>query len=209
MDLQQMESQVFNVLRDTARSFFDKEEIDAWLNEAALDLATRLELLQHEWTGTTSDENITLPDELIRITRLRLGAKNVSFVDDDVWWQESDNAAADTERPIARVFSGQIEVYPSPTTSTAYVLRGTRTPDALVDPEDAPDLPLQLHRKLIDYARYQALLKDGSDRWQPYAAEYERGLPEVPTGIVKLQPGPFLAALAPGPFDLDPQATHI
>src|SRR5438477_12396883 len=167
MDLQTLEAQVYNVLRDSERAFFDKEEVDNWLNEGQLDLAVRLELLQHEWTGTTSDDAIDIPAALVHATSLRLANAPVRFVDD---WTFTDFSDAGNTPPqtIARLFSDVFQVYPAPTTSTAYVLRGVQTPDALTNPQDVPQIPAHLHPKLLHYARYQALLKEGSDRWQAY-----------------------------------------
>jgi hypothetical protein len=211
MDLQTMESQVYNVLRDTARSYFDKEEVDQWLNDAQLDLATRLELLQYEWTGTTTTYQVALPTSpaLVHLSRLRVGGYAVTFVDDDVWWEVSDAASGDATAPIARIFNGNFEIAPTPSSGTAYVVRGSREPTALSAPNDTSALPAQLHPKMVKCAQYQALLKDGSPRWEEYMQEYERSLPSPPTGIVKLIPGPLVMRLAPGPFDLDPQAQHL
>lgn len=208
-----MESQVFNVLRDTATAFFDKEEVDTWLNEAQLDLATRLELLRYEWSGTTTDNTVPLSDgtstpAVVHILSLRLGTIDVSFVDDTTWNDYSDNAR-DAVVTIARVFNENIELYPTPTVGTAWKLRGVQEPLALTAPQDKPMLPHQFHPKMVNYARYQALLKDGSDRWQAYAAQYAENLPPPPLGFVKLMPEPFIFSFAPGPFDRDPEATHI
>ena len=207
MDLQTLEAQVYNVLRDAERAFFDKEEVDNWLNEGQLDLAVRLELLQHEWTGTTSDGDIDIPAALVHATSLRVDSQPVKFVDDWTFTDFSDNGNTPPQT-IARVFADVFQVYPAPTTTVDYVVRGVLTPDALTDPQDVPQLPAHLHPKLLHYARYQALLKEGSDRWQAYAALYSENLPPPPTGIVRLQPGPFQLIPAAGPFDSDPDAQH-
>jgi hypothetical protein len=206
MDLQTMESQVYSVLRDTERAFFDKEEVDAWLNEGQLDLAVRLELLQHEWTGTTTDENIAVPTDLVHALSLRIGTDDVQFVDDTTWNDYSDLQGS-PPTTIARVFGSNFELYPNPG-SASYKLRGVRAPEALIDPQDVPELPAHLHPKLLHYARYQSLLKEGSDRWQAYAALYAENLPPPPTGIIKLMPGPFTLTLQAGPWDTA-DSTHF
>jgi hypothetical protein len=207
MDLQTLEAQVYNVLRDAERAFFDKEEVDNWLNEGQLDLAVRLNLLQHEWTGTTSDDVIDVPEDLVSALSLRVDDAAVKFVDDETFNDFAD--AGDTPPvTIAREFAGVFQIYPGVTEATDYAIRGVQTPDTLVNPQDVPQLPAHLHPKLLHYARYQALMKEGSDRWQSYAALYSENLPPPPTGIVRLQPGPFQLVPAPGPFDSDPDSTH-
>ena len=207
MDLQTLEAQTYSVLRDAERAFFDKEEVDTWLNEGQLDLAVRLNLLQHLWTGTTSDDEIDVPEGLVMALSLRVGNEVVKFVDDQTFTDFADPGANPPVR-IAREFAGSFQIYPGVDETTDYEIRGVQTPDALTDPQDVPQLPAHLHPKLLHYARYQALLKEGSDRWQAYAALYSENLPPPPTGLVRLQPGPFQLIPMPGPFDSDVDATH-
>lgn len=203
---------VYRHLQDTSRAFIAEEDVQSWLNEAQLDAATRLRLLRGEKTGTTTASTIPLsivaPDVLTEIQTLHIGGYEVLFVSDDEFDDYRDNGATPSVT-IGRIFDGNIELYPAPTTGTAYVLRYVREPAAMVEHSDTSELPSQHHRKLVAFAASEALYQDGNftlaDRKK---AEYERGLPDPPTGLIRLQPGPFSLSFAGGPFDTE-DAKHL
>lgn len=210
MDFTTMETRVFDLVRDPGKVFVTSVMVKSWLNEAYLDIASRLRLVRDQTTGNTLAGNvIALPTskEVLEIVSLRLATVDVAFVDDDTWNSWSDSAES-PPTTLGRVFNGNIELYPTPTTGTAYVLRYVESPPELVAGADVPDLPTYLHWKLVHYARYLALLKDGDSDATNHLAKYELGLPDPPTGIVKIQPPPYGVSFAAGPFDVA-DAAHI
>jgi len=203
------------VIRDDG-TFVTPDDIEAWVNEAQMDLAARLGLSQKTVTGTTTGNTIALPptpatqDQTLHVTSLRLGTEDdVEFTDDEVWNSWSDEGD-EPEHTLARVWAGNIELYPTPDTGTAYELRYESLPPPVVDDDASSTLPHHLHPRLLFYARAMAFLKRNdqanSDR---FLGMYLDGLPSPELGANKLIPGPLTITLEPGPFDVDPNARHI
>jgi hypothetical protein len=200
-------------VRDEGASFIDDDDLGNWINEAYKDIASRLEILQREeaWhiSGATPADRQNLPMPTAAgvgtyaITSLRLGLVDVQFVSDDVFndWQDATSSPPTT---IARVFNGQIELYPIPDDAQEYVLRFVYVPADLVQPNDLHVLPVQLERKLVEYAVSQANMKDGdyasADRW---FLKYEQGLPQVTRGRETQMPGTMSFQPAPTYFEED------
>lgn len=196
-------------VRDEGASFIDDDDLGNWINEAQTDLAARTEVLDHEVTGTTSD-NIAFPTpDMVTFRSLRLGTDDVEFVSDDDFNIIKDLGVT-SPNTIARVFDDVIELYPTPEADTEYTLRYSQIPYGLVQPNDLHSLPLQMERKLIEYAVAQAKYKDGDpgdgDRW---LARYEQGLPPVSTGRERQQTGPLSFARRPNAWDMQPDRKHV
>jgi hypothetical protein len=202
---------VRSVVRDTAGAFISDAEITEWTNEAQLDLAARMELLQEQTTGTTAGNTIALPSNFLDVIGLRLGTAgdDVAFVDDATWFDFSD-AGATPPVTLGRPFGNNLELYPTPVAGTPYSLRHVRKPAVLVNDSDTPEIPEELHVRLVNYDRAHAKFKDGElQEGQTYLALYEANLPASPRGRRRQFPGPLSLAPSPGVIDEDPEARHI
>jgi hypothetical protein len=208
LKLGDLKSQVLSLVRDDG-GFITPDDIEAWVNEAQMDLAARLGISQQEVSGTTAAGfTIDLPptpasdDQVIRVTSLRLGDDDdVEFTSSDNWNAWKDEAGT-PEHTIGRVFAGAIELYPTPETGTDYVLRYEALPAPLANDDDVSSLPHHLHTRLLFYARAMAYLKlsdqGNSDR---FLGMYLDGLPAAELGASKLIPGPLTITREAGPFD--------
>jgi hypothetical protein len=191
--------------RDSAGGFIDDDDVVAWINEAYADIASRLSVMQRTDNGTTSG-SITLPTTdgsfTVEVLSLRFGVTDVQFVSDSVFnsWADSTSTPPTT---LARVWEGRIDLYPVPNAQD-YEIRVAFIPSPLRQSSDKHVLPLQLERKLIEYAVSQAKLKDedyaGSDRW---FLKYEQGLPQVSTARTVQMPGPMSFQPEPTYFEDD------
>lgn len=211
MNLAQIRSRVRSVVRDTAGAFITDAEITEWTNEAQLDLVARMELLQKQAAGVTAGNTIALPADLLDVISLRLGTAdgNVAFVDTDTWFDFSD-AGATPPKTLGRPFGNNLELYPTPTTGTAYSLRYVVKPAPLVNDSDTPEIPEELHVRLVNYDRAHAKIKAAElQEGNTYMALYEAGLPSSPRGKRRQFPGPLSLAPVPGVIDEDPEARHI
>ncbi len=202
--------------RDTSGAFIEDEDLAVWINEAYKDIASRLQIAQREeaWHigGATPAERQTLPlptssgRSTYEVLSLRLGTVDVQFVNDDLFndWQDGHDVPPVT---IARIFDGQIELYPIPAENTEYTLRYAFVPADLVQASDQHMLPTHLERKLVEYAVASAKLKDGDDATSDrFFARYEQGLPQLSTGRETLQPGPMSFQPAQSWFEQDARA---
>jgi hypothetical protein len=210
MNLGQIRSRVRSVVRDTAGVFITDPEITEWANEALLDLVARLRLLQDQAAGVTAGNTIALPADLLEVSGLRLGAAgdDVAFVDTDTWFDYSD-AGGTPPVTLGRVFGGTLELYPTPTTGTAYSLRYVVKPAVLTADSDTPEIPEELHVRLANYARAHAKYKAAElNEGNTYMALYEANLPSSPRGRRRQFPGSLSLTPIGNTFDDDPEARH-
>lgn len=202
MNLTTMIANVRYTVEDSAGTYVTDAEITQYLNDAALDLNARLKVLTKETSSTvsTSDGTIALPTDFISPITLRLGTDDVEWVADDVFWYASDNALS-VSPTYGRIFNEFIETYPAAANGTAYKLRYVKKPTALSAGADVSAIPEEHHKRMVDFARARARLKEGyegqSDR---YMAMYEDGLPAM-TPRNRVIPGPLTITMEGGPFD--------
>ena len=203
MNRGEMRSRVRSVVRDTAATFITDDDINDWLEEANLDLAVRLRLLQAEADETELTESgnaITLPADFLSPISLRLGTDDAVFVDPETWWGYSDSGNRLTHT-LARIFNNQIELYPTPTSGFTYRLRYYRAPVSMSDSQ-ASELPESLHVKIVHYATARAKMKDDrADEAQFFFGLYEQNLPAPSREKERLFPTPSGFTPAASPFD--------
>lgn len=195
--------QVRTVVRDAQGDFITDDDIDVWLNEAQRDIANRVKGLQKLATATVAAGSvIPLPADLVKVHSLRLTGQTwpAQFTDDATWASWSDTGG-NPNVTLYRIFGDSIYLFPDATGST-YTLEYSYEPADLVDTDDESLLPKNLHSKMVNYARAQALLKAGdtslADR---YLVMFEEGLPAVTIGRERRVPGPLSMSFARGPFD--------
>lgn len=206
MNFEDMQNRVYAVLRDDQREFIHDEEVEVWLNEAQEELAHRLKILQTETTGVVgASQKISVPSNFIDAVSLHIGSDNqrVQWVDADYFDRFLDDASTPINA-IGRIFGSSIEVRPKPAVGAAYTLRYIKSPAAIDSiTNTVSELPVELHIKMVNYARYQAKLKESelgdADR---YRQEFELGLPPHSLGQARLNPGPVSLRYAAGPFDV-------
>ena len=198
--------------RDDGGGFIDDVDYLNWLNEAALDLGSRLQLFEQETSTTTTTNTLSLPTtpELVEITSLLLGTDDyVRWVSSEEWDANSDAAVTPTNT-LARIFDEHIELYPTPTAGTAVTLRYKMLPTRLVNGEDTVALPSHLERKMVEFACSRARFKDGDfDGGNNWNIIYEQGLPAVSNAREKFFTQDLQLQRAQNRFDADPLARHL
>jgi len=193
----ELTDRVFAVLRDSERVFVLETEVGEWLNEAQLDVVARTGILKKTDTGTTTSlGTVALPTDFIRETAFSVATTTANvnespeLTNDEIFlsWK---NAAATPSNTLARIFNENIETYPA-VVSKAYSLEYIRKPLALVVGTDVPEIPEELHIRLVNYARAQAKWKEGEQgEGDRYWALYMEGMPTAPTAQYRTRPGPF------------------
>lgn len=221
LTLTEIQTRVNRVLRDPNKIFVTDEDVKDWVNEAQIELASRLHLFIVENTGTVGgDGDIDVPGDFLEVRRLRLGSAapfdRVEMVSDDVFDDHVDNQTRPAHTLgrwhaayISQASPGAIDLYPVPASGTAYELRYYRTPDLLTNGSDISPLPAVLHVKLVRYAQSQACIKIREfDQAAAYEALFQQGLPE-PGGMVDPHLSrPKTMHYQRGPFDTA-EARHI
>lgn len=212
--LLQLRDRTYAVIRDPSKLFVLTTEVNDWLNEAQLEIATRLRALDKETSATFPDATgvVAVPTDLIDIDGFRIGTGDVAFVDSQSFWNAKDDAItlAEPKPYIGRIFQGNFEIYPAPATTTAYKLRYIRTPATLALDADVPEIPVEWHVHLTYYATARAYYKLNEDALgDRYMAMYQEGLPPKRSPRSRNRPGKRAVVVEPNAFDYDPEAMHL
>lgn len=211
MTFLEQQTRTYDGLRDAAREFIVTAEVKAWLNEAQRDLAQRLSVLRKELADTVpASGTIPLPADLVEITNLRFGDTDVFWRDDRDFYDARDDLVSDPYGgPYGRVFDGNIEVTPAQAEGNDYTLRYIYEPEDLVADADISPLPIELHIKMVYYARSMGFMRlNESDQAGNFMDLYERQLPPPPVGQSRINPGPLDITYERGPFDLVNDSVH-
>jgi len=234
-----LESQVYAVLRDERREFVTEPMVITWLNEAQRDLASRLhELITDQKTGVVGEDAATyyasdgttdlgadaivVPSDLITVKTLLVGDSEFTVFTDDEVFNSYVQVEGTPIRGIGRIFGMQtydagldfmgyehfIELV-GPASGDAYVMRYTRYPLELEDPNDVVEVPQYLETRIVNYARSHAKAQQGEDAQRDYyMALYERNLPAPPNGQILTRPGPITMSYEGNAFDYQADASH-
>jgi hypothetical protein len=203
----------WNPVLGEPREVEDYEIID-FINEGLLEIAWReLPFEREESEVVGAGDAVPLPDDFLKLISLRLsvsgedGYYNVESVPSDTFgmWKFNSENAVPAHR-IMRVFSTNLEVYPSIPEDTTYYLRYHARPALLVLANDRPDLPIQLQERVINFARAQALWSVAwnaldMQRADRYFQMFAAGLNDRPI-IERLNSGPLQLLYEDGPFDV-------
>jgi hypothetical protein len=199
---------VYAVLRDSEKAFVIQEEVEDWINEAIVDLNSRLRILRKETTGTTSSTGtITLPTDYVETVWLSVLPSSLSdaqtvveFTNDEVF----DSYRLPAKLPanqLARVYGGTLETYPV-VESQAYTWRYVYKPPVLDSAADSTTLPAELDVRIVNYARAHGKYKEGEiDEGDRYLALYESYLPSPSIAGLRERPGKLGLVPVPGVFD--------
>lgn len=205
MEFSEQVERSYDGLRDAPREFVPPVEVKAWLNEAQQDLALRQEVLEKSSTDVVPVGGlIPLPGDLLRLQEVRFGDVNVAWPERATYWGDP------LGRTRARINNNAIEFDPPAAAGTRYELDYVYAPADLVADNDVSELPLDLQRKMVYYARAQGFLRcNETEQAQYWLDEYERGLKPPPSGRNRFDVGPMEIGYEPGPFDRDPGAVHL
>ncbi len=200
-----LQDRVYAYLRDDDHEFVTPDNILAWINDAQVDLAERLNVIRYTVTDTTTDGAVPVPYDFMKELELRLTATGeiAEFVDEATFDRYADQGATPVN-VLAHITPADdvITLYPAPDDGTEYVLKYSARPSEIIDDDDTSELPATWHVRLTYYALANAAMKmndpTAHDRW---LARYESGLVALPTGATKYDEGSWGFAPDLGPFD--------
>lgn len=210
----QLQDKVYAVIRDPTKTYVLSTEVKDWINEGQLEIATRLRCLDAELSDTFADGTGVepVPNDFIDIETFRIGTSDVTFVDNETFWETKDQGLT-LEEPvpyIGRIWNKTFEIYPAPAAATAYRLRYIRTPTTLSGDSDVPEIPVEWHPQLAYYGAARASLKLNEDaNGERYMAMYLEGLPPMRSPRSRNRPGLRASVVQGNAFDDDPEALHI
>lgn len=204
-----MKASVYSVLRDSEKTFVADAQVGEWLNEAYLDLCSRLRIYRKEQSGTLdSNGKVAKPANYLELQFMAIKPSNadryseLTFVDDFVFNSYELNGVIPST-PIARVFDGHIETYPAQA-GALYKMRYAAKPTPLDKAGDEPGIPEELHIRMVNYARAHAKYQEGEGgEGDRYYMLYTEGLPSATLGVIGERPGPLNITPEPQWWDVD------
>lgn len=147
---------------------------------------------------------IPLPVDALRVKEVRFGEESVAWPDRASYW--GDPLTGHTR---GRVFNNAIEFYPPAAEGTRYELDYVYLPADLVEDNQTSVLPLDLRKKMVEYARAHAFLRlNENEQAQYWLDRFERGLNPPRAGRSRFDIGPMEMSFEPGPFD-GTEAVHL
>lgn len=201
-DLGWMKDRVYDFLRDSNHQLVPEESVQAWINFAQRDIAWRQRISHETETGVTSGSTIDLPGDFVELDYLQVASSGIDddtvIIVDDTEWNTYSEAGGWPDGTLGRIFEGVIELYPSPSTGTAYTLRYVKEPADLTADSQTSTLPKPHIWKMIHYATAQGFYALGQDSdGDRYYTMYESGMgpmnyvgPNGQAGPIRLRPRP-------------------
>lgn len=193
-------------LLDNLRSRIDEpsarlisdEELRRWINEGAIDICRRAEVLEDSSTiaGVAGTLSYTLPTDM---TRAHLVEWSETGDDSTYTLEYRDFASMDEiwgrHKEITEnlptfwtvwgfVPTAQLIVYPAPHVAGTFTVYYYRLPTRLTEtdpgqPASNVEVPEGWEDLIVDYGEYHALRKDSNNRWQEAKAIYDEKLAEM------------------------------
>jgi hypothetical protein len=198
--------------RDGGGRYITPELVLGWLNEAYTDLAARLRLFDEEVSMTTDGTNtVSFPtdEELLEVLDLWIDDDHFIVID-NAGWDDMVVAGVTPTRTRYRIFENQIEMYPTPESGQTLKLRYKRLVQPLVDGDDEHQLPTQVERKMVEYAKSHSRSMDGDLEAAGYwMGLYESGLPKMSDGRERFFTQPVSISRRPNAWDLQPDRRHV
>lgn len=216
MTFEEMQDGVHQVTRDTPQEFITPDDVKGWLNQGARKVAERTKVLTKVLRSSDvgapaiEDGTLVLPDDVIDIRSLRMATfDDVDFdVSDDDWFDLQDIGGSPSPS-WGRVFAGKVEFLPEPVDGYEYSLRYVAAPTTMVDDDDVCELPVELHDRVVFYARAEAFWKLREDvQGEREYARFDEGLPPEGLGKFRTNPGPRASRYEPNVIDRQYDSAH-
>lgn len=159
MTLLDMIRRVSNAMGDEAQVFIEKPDIIDYCNDGQMDICRNTEILRTSGLISTVNgtEDYPLPADCINVKRVtfnlsvlkELSIEEINVIDPD------RDIAGNTGPPSYYNISGnRIHLYPIPNISAANNIKifYAKTPVALVNDGDIPEIPSHMHEDIVTYA---------------------------------------------------------
>lgn len=175
---------------ETAARRWTDAQLNRWINEGAIDIARRTEVLQakQDITAVAGTQEYTLPTDMIRVHRIEFtptGSTSTYTPEyrdfnsmDGVWWSQKTSRRG---TPVLYTVWGfpptaKLVLYPTPDPGGTITVYYYRLPVEAAADANSPELPEGWHDLLADYAEYKALRRDADPRWREAKQIFEENL---------------------------------
>lgn len=180
-------------LAEADASQWDDDMLTRWINDGAMDIARRAEVLQERYDVDCADgvAEYTLPSNVLRVHRVEFyfdsdtsTKYSLEYRDfqnmDGVWG--TNQTREDT--PMLYTLWGfppslKLVLFPVPSANGTAKVFYYRLPTARYGTTQTVEIPEGYHDLLVHYAEYRALRRDRDSRWQEAKGLYEDGLRDM------------------------------
>ena len=172
---------------------WDDDMLTRWINDGAMDIARKAEVLQDREDVDCSDgvAEYTLPTDVLRVHRVEFYFDSdtstkypLEYRDfqnmDSVWYTNQSSEGTPGYYTLwGFPPSLKIVLFPVPSADGTAKVFYYRIPTRRYGTADAIELPEGYHDLLVHYAEYRALRRDRDPRWQEAKALYDEGLSDM------------------------------
>lgn len=157
---------------DESGTLITDADIIRWVNDAQLEIATKVDVLQGSATAATiaSTSDYTFPTTYLRIHSIKWNGRRlreINLQQAEELVPSKDNAAT---YPVGEpqyywVWGNVFTLYPAPSASVAQGLRVfyIKQPTVVTAVGDTPELPVKYHARIVEYCMAQAAELDEND----------------------------------------------
>ena len=180
MNLGEIKTAVQRLFGDESGAQITEADIIRWANDAQVDIVRKTEVLQsHRETDVSSgDKSYELPSDFMFMSRATLdGIKlaRTTIQEIDARSSSADNVADGTPSHFY-TWGGRIYLYPGPSSGGTGNLDiwYVKSPVALVNDEDIPEIPVHMHEDMVRFCLARARELDADyDAAERSAMDYE------------------------------------
>lgn len=162
MNLGQIVDRTQRQIGDLAGVLITRAAVVDWANEGQLEIVRKTECItKHKQTNTLKDDGAyELPTDFLFMKRVTLDGKRLEETTlDDLDNLNNAIDLTDSSTPSHFYLSDNILfLYPTPATAGMGNLDiwYVRQPDLLVNDEDIPEIPVWMHKEIVQYCKIQA-----------------------------------------------------
>jgi hypothetical protein len=193
---------------DEAGLIITDADIIRWVNDAQLEIASRVDVLQGSATASAlaSVADYTFPVTYLRIHSIkwrgkRLRELNLQQAEELIPEKDNTSTYPVGEPQYYWVWGNVFTLYPMPQLTEAAALRVfyIRTPVAVTAVGDTPELPVKYHPRIVEYCMAQAAELDENDqRYNNKISQFTQGIQNEQGRDRTTQYYPFITDIGDG-----------
>lgn len=183
---------------DDTEAQITTEDISRWANDGQLEIARRTEvlLLTHTTETVIEQREYPLPADFLRANRVMVNGtviKRTSSSSLDIVAPSRDVTPYRGGTPTGYYIRRKtIQLYPAPEAVVSLVIEYNARPTTLVETDDIPEIPVEMHQDIVRYCMIRARELDGDrtgakeaniefdarlsisadENWNPYSDTY-------------------------------------
>lgn len=182
LSVSQIISRVERALGDESNIQITEADVIRWINDAQRELALHSNLLQAKAMATAQAgvAEFALPADVLTLRSIRFNGQKLKGISAQEAEEHIEDESFSGTPDRFWVWAQRVTLYPVPESGGELTIFYTRQPVNVVNTFDFPELPVQYHNRIVEYALKQAYELD--ENWQAAqikGAEWTEGVNEL------------------------------